>query len=656
MPIRRLFDLIPTLLQRLSPCMLMSPISVAQYIDPDAEPFDLIIFDEASQMPTYEAVGAMARGKHVVIVGDPKQMPPTSFFVTNTVDEENIEMEDLESILDDCLALSMPSKHLLWHYRSRHESLIAFSNAEYYENKLLTFPSPDNIQSKVIAVPVEGFYDKGKTRQNRQEAEAVVNEIIRRLSDGELRKKSIGVVTFSSVQQNLIEDLLSDVLDHSPELERYSNAASEPLFIKNLENVQGDERDVILFSVGYGPDANGRISMNFGPLNRNGGERRLNVAVSRARYEMIIFSSLRSDMIDLNRSSSVGVAGLKRFLEYAEKGETTHSRTTGNSDEPSIAELIAAGIRRLGYTVHTNIGCSGYKIDVGIVDETSPSEYLLGILCDGKNYRNTKTARDREIVQNNVLKQLGWNICRVWTLDWYESKEAVLGAIMQTVEQLKKDRITTPKKVSKTEFIQTFIQPLQEKETEIIQEETVLTEGVPYTPALLDPASDIPEDFFHTNNRRKVLAQLKNIVQVESPVSRALVCKRVMSLWNISRQTQRFENYMDEMIRKGEFFVSKHEELSFLWDNKQQYQDYTIYRAPSDREPADLPPEEVANGVKDILKQQISIPLPDLVKTAGQLFGFARSGPNIDAAMMRGIQEAIRRDYVKLNGGRIVIA
>ena len=210
---------IPTLLSRMCPCMLMSPLSVAQFIDTDADKFDLIVFDEASQMPTYEAVGAIARGKNVIIVGDPKQMPPTSFFSVNTIDEDNIEMEDLESILDDCLALSIPSKYLLWHYRSKHESLIAFSNSEYYDNKLMTFPSPDNIESKVRIVNINGYYDKGKSRQNRAEAQAVVDEIARRLRSEELRKKSIGVVTFSIVQQALIEDLLSDLFIFYPELE-----------------------------------------------------------------------------------------------------------------------------------------------------------------------------------------------------------------------------------------------------------------------------------------------------------------------------------------------------------------------------------------------------------------------------------------------------
>ncbi|MBQ5512432.1 MAG: DUF4011 domain-containing protein, partial [Bacteroidales bacterium] len=291
--IRTIFDQLPNLLPRLCPCMLMSPMSVAQYLTLTDKPqFDLTIFDEASQMPTSDAVGAIARSRNVIITGDPKQMPPTSFFSSTQTDEENIEVEDLESILDDALALNIKSRNLLWHYRSKHESLITFSNHEYYDNSLLTFPSPDNRTSKVTLVKVDGYYDRSKSRCNPAEAKAVVEEVERRLSDPELSKRSIGIVTFSIVQQHLIDDMLTDLFAQKPNLEAIANNEQEPLFCKNLESVQGDERDVILFSVGYGPDKDGKVSMNFGPLNQKGGERRLNVAVSRARYEMKIFSTL----------------------------------------------------------------------------------------------------------------------------------------------------------------------------------------------------------------------------------------------------------------------------------------------------------------------------------------------------------------------------
>ncbi|MBF1559512.1 MAG: DNA helicase, partial [Prevotella salivae] len=317
--LRDLFDNITTLLPRLCPCMLMSPMSVAQFLTLSQSKFDLVIFDEASQMPTSEAVGAIARGKSVIVVGDPKQMPPTSFFSSTSVGEDEADIDDLDSILDDCHSLGIPSLQLNWHYRSKHESLIAFSNNEYYDGELITFPSIDDQTTKVKYCYVDGVYDKGGRRSNRMEAETIVEDIVKRLQSSNHAKYSIGVIAFSQVQQNLIEDLLADKLDKDKKLREAADELYEPIFIKNLENVQGDERDIILFSIGYGPDKDGKVSMNFGPLNNNGGEKRLNVAVSRARREMIVYSSLKASQIDLRRTKARGVEGLKHFLEYAEQ-------------------------------------------------------------------------------------------------------------------------------------------------------------------------------------------------------------------------------------------------------------------------------------------------------------------------------------------------
>lgn len=671
--IRKLFDQIPTLLPRMCPCMLMSPISVAQYIDIDADKFDLIVFDEASQMPTYEAVGAIARGKNVVIVGDPKQMPPTSFFSVNTVDEDNIEMEDLESILDDCLALSIPSKYLLWHYRSKHESLIAFSNSEYYDNKLMTFPSPDNIESKVRRIAVDGYYDKGKSRQNQAEAQAVADEIARRLRSEELRKKSIGVVTFSVVQQALIEDLLSDLFIFHPELETFALECEEPLFIKNLENVQGDERDVILFSVGYGPDAEGRVSMNFGPLNRAGGERRLNVAVSRARYEMIIFSTLRSDMIDLNRTSSIGVASLKRFLEYAEKGIKRPLNISNKiylpDEETSIEKIIADKLRSLGYTVHTDIGCSGYKIDIGIVDTQNPSSYQLGIICDGKNYKRTKTVRDREIVQYNVLKALGWNICRIWTMDWWEKPDEVIAAIQKRIaqradsdkEKEEKETVGAKQKqnTEKPEVLKATYPTISKKQLAFnlaaaIKEDRYKKRKAAYQKAILTAGQYPASDFFLERSIPILLSQIKEIMENEAPISQSLICQKINTAWGISRISQT-GSHLDALIRRLNFYRTRHHGIDFLWLDKAQYRTYSQFRTDSNRAATDLPPEEIANAVKYVLTDSVSLPLPDLAKACAKLFGFPRMGSNIEASMQRGIQEAVKRNYAKVENGRIMI-
>lgn len=659
--IRKLFDQIPTLLSRMCPCMLMSPISVAQYIDADADKFDLIVFDEASQMPTYEAIGAIARGKNIVIVGDPKQMPPTNFFSVNSVDEENIEMEDLESILDDCLALSMPSKYLLWHYRSKHESLIAFSNSEYYDNKLLTFPSPDNIESKVKLIQIEGFYDKGKSRQNKSEAQAVVDEIARRLRDESLRKKSIGVVTFSSVQQSLIEDLLSDLFVSNPDLETLALECEEPLFIKNLENVQGDERDIILFSVGYGPDSNGRVSMNFGPLNRIGGERRLNVAVSRARYEMIIYSTLRSDHIDLNRTSAMGVVGLKRFLEYAERGERSITNNQiATESVASIESIVADRLRAIGYTVHTNIGCSGYRVDIGIVDNDNPSKYKLGILCDGDNYKRTKTIRDREIVQNSVLKLLGWNICRIWTMDWWENPDAVIESI--------KNAINTANQPEPIQRVQPYVRkessPVISKSNEIKSSNNNPNRVKPsdkesserkYKSVSLDAIESTTEDLMQPENKRKIVSQITQLITNEAPISKTLLYKKIIQAWGLTRLGQRIEAYFDALIDECGYFRTGCDDSVFLWIDEEQHHSYTIFRTDSGRDATDLAPEEVANGIKHILTDEISLPITDLRRISAQLFGFARTGTHVENAMQRGIEEAVNKGYVRIENDRVIV-
>ena len=399
--------------------MLMSPLSVAQYLDVDAPKFDLVVFDEASQMPTNEAVGAMVRGLSTIIVGDPQQMPPTSFFSVSATDEDEADTDDLESILDDCIALSMPSRYLGWHYRSKHESLIAFSNQNYYNGRLITFPSADDMVPHVTWQHVDGYYDYGKTRTNRAEAEAIVAEAIKRMQ--QRPERSIGIVAFSKQQSDLIEDVMNEELAKRPELERQNQEAEEPLFVKNLENVQGDERDIILFSVGYGPDKEGHVSMNFGPLNKAGGERRLNVAVSRARYEMKIFSTLQPEQIDERRTQAEGVLGLKSFLKNIQ-------------DQNFMISQIAEALSHRGYEVRTGVGTSAFHLDLAVVDPTNPQRYVLGIICDGDGYYQMKTVRDREVVQPSVLNMLGWKLMHVWSVDWLLHPELTIKRIL---DQLK---------------------------------------------------------------------------------------------------------------------------------------------------------------------------------------------------------------------------
>ncbi len=648
-PIRKLFDNIPNLLPRMCPCMLMSPISVAQYIDPAFPKFDLVIFDEASQLPTSEAVGAIARGENVVVVGDPNQLPPTSFFTAEHVDEENLEIEDLESVLDDCLALAMPQQKLEWHYRSRHESLIAYSNAKYYENSLLTFPSPDDIVSRVKYIHVDGFYDKSGTRQNRAEAEAVVKEIVRRISDEKLRQESIGVVTFSLVQQILIDDLLSEEYRKNPELETLADSMYEPILIKNLENVQGDERDVIMFSIGYGPDKDGNVSMNFGPLNRDGGWRRLNVAITRARKEMQVFATITPDMIDLDRTDADGVAGLRGFLEFAQRGTAAlPKRTAVTMENDSLAEFLAAEIEKMGYKTRCNIGCSEYKIDIGVINPDDPESYILGIRCDGQRYLESGTARDRCISQPSVLSGLGWNIHNVWILDVYDNAAKVLAGIGNRIEAELEAYRNPPAPVVEEKKPEPV--PAVEEEPEEAPKKpanSVVYES--YNPSVMGKA----EDFYEPKSDTKLRRICEAVIGTEAPVSTDVLIRKVISAFDITRVTEKAEERIREIL--SELPVTEID--GFIWQNEVMPDSFTIYRTPDERDEkrsmGDIPPQEIANAVNEIIKSQISMTRADLVRVTASVFGYSRIGGAIESAVEKGITCAIEKGFVKEENGRI---
>lgn len=661
MSLRRLFDQTPTLLRRLCPCMLMSPISVAQYIDPGFPKFDLVIFDEASQLPTSEAVGTIARGENVVVVGDPKQLPPTNFFSSNRFEEENSEKEDLESLLDDCLAISMPQESLKWHYRSRHESLIAYSNMKYYDNTLYTFPSPRDLVSEVKLIRPEGFYDKGRTKQNRAEAQAIVAEILRRLRDEELRGDSIGVVTFSSVQQNLIDDMLFEEFKKHPELEELDRNSREPVFVKNLENVQGDERDVILFSVGYGPDAQGNLSMNFGPLNRDGGWRRLNVAISRARKSMVVYSVLRSDQIDLSRTRSEGVAGLKGFLEFAEKGRNVLAQRADSAavKEDSLVKEIAGAIAETGYEVKCNIGCSRFKMDMGIVDPKDRETYLLGILLDGENCAKAATARDRFVLQPEVLNGLGWNVMRVWTLDWLDDRDRVLGEIGAALQSLEADRITggnsggnAGENSGKTEE-KFSAGPVEFEKVE----EGTGNAREPYRTAKL-PAMGKAEAFYEPQTRKKIEKALRTVLEQEAPVSRRLLMRRVLEAWGIARAGARVESIFAAALKSVGKKTTRDENMEFLWRKDQIPSEYAIYRVGEEedgrRSMDDIPSEEILNALTEVLKEQASMAEPDLIRETAKKFGFSRMGNVIENAVGYALKKGIEGGVLKvLDNGNI---
>lgn len=653
--IRKLFDQIPTLLPRIAPCMLMSPISVAQYFDVSKKHFDILIFDEASQLPTCEAVSALARAKQAVIVGDPKQMPPTSFFSTIKLDEENMDVEDLESILDDCLSLSVPSKYLLRHYRSKHESLIAFSNVNYYENKLLTFPSSDDLNRKVKYHQVKGFYDKGKTRTNKFEADEIVEFVKSHYNNPQKRKLSLGVVTFSQTQQNLIEDKLQKLFMSNPKLEEFANESDEPLFIKNLENVQGDERDIILFSVCYAPDEEGKMSMNFGPLNRDGGWRRLNVAVTRARYEMHIFATLHTDQIDLSRTSSEGVAGLKAFLHFAEKGHLSvrpeDVQETINKQHLSVS--ISKKLQEKGFDVKCNIGTSGFKVDIGIVHPNKPQQYILGIVIDGHYYYNAQTTNDREMVMPSVLKALGWNVHRIWTMDWLENATKIIDAIVEKVKHLQTQPDVKEETIEKP-VAEPVFEPIKSIPVEVVTN-NITTKLKPYIAASLTSISSAnSETIFEFQNRNTIKQHIQSLVDTEAPISKSLLYKKVLQAWNTSRAGARLDKHLEGIIKEMNVVETNHHQ-PFYWSNNTAL-DYYRSNDTEKRNMEDIAPEEVIIALEEVVTNNLSIEENELIRYLARTFGFAKVGKQIDALLRYTIDEAVKQDKVRRENDRIKVA
>lgn len=677
--VRRLFRQIPNLLPRLCPCMLMSPLSAAQYLDTDREPFDLVVFDEASQLPTCKAVGALARGRSAVVVGDPNQMPPTAFFKGDISNGDASEEDDLESILDECLAIGMPQTHLLWHYRSRHESLIAFSNSQFYENRLYTFPSVNDRESRVRLVQTDGFFDRGGSRQNRAEAQAVVEELLRRFRTPGLRKASVGVVTFNISQQNLIDDLFTEACTRDGELEKWAFERTEPLFIKNLENVQGDERDVILFSVGYGSDREGKVSMNFGPLNREGGWRRLNVAVSRAREEMTVFSTITHEQIDLTRTNSRGAAALKAFLAYARNGSIkAASQSLNQREESGLADNICHLLQRSGYRVQQQVGHSAYRIDIGVVDPRDGGRYLAGILLDGPSYRDAKTVRDRELGQESVLKGLGWELIRIWSIDWLDNPRKEADRLLERLDQLKKRSPASAG--SDTEGVQTV-----QDAPEPVEQKNEKPEGPPKTAGQPKPkplseeniqlyhGAKLPEirmsieEYISPQFENIVSEKIKLVMKTEAPVSESLLMKRVLQSCGIPRGSGRIYTHSMELYRSLGIRITEQEGGRFLWREDQDPDNYSGFRVTGEganrREARDIPQQEAANGVCAILEEQIGMPKADLLREAVKRFGYMRAGAQALASMERGVEWAVKSgritvdkaDYTRIAEHRTVL-
>lgn len=446
MPPRKLLSDANELTMRLKPCFLMSPLSVAQYLPADCGLFDMVIFDEASQMTIGDAIGVIARGRQLVVVGDPKQLPPTNFFVKGDLDygggEEYSTTEDLESVLDECLANGLYSAHLNWHYRSRHEGLIAFSNRNYYGDLLNTFPAAAmngrlGVSFQLVA---RASYDHA-THTNRREAEAIVDFLFARLSDPSERRRSWGVVAFSVAQQRLIEEIIEkrrEGLDWAADF--FDSAKPDAFFVKNLESVQGDERDVIMFSIAYAPDDKGRFAMSFGPINRMGGERRLNVAITRAKESVVVFASVHGADIRAERTDSVGVKHLKALMIYAETGRLEgDSEQTSNKRADGVVGDVRDFLESKGYVVEENFGRSTMPIELAVRHPNAANRHLLAIEFDGPMYASQKTVRDRDVLRPAILENLGWKHFRLWSMDWVFDRKRVRQRLLDALEGSARD-------------------------------------------------------------------------------------------------------------------------------------------------------------------------------------------------------------------------
>ena len=648
MPIRQLVQNLPTLMPRLKPCLLMSPLSVAQYLDANHAQFDVVIFDEASQIPVWDAVGAIARGRQLVCVGDTKQLPPTSFFNRGDSDGDDGadgELQDLESILDEALSIGLPKLTLQWHYRSRHESLIAFSNATYYDNALITFPSPFTEDTGVRFQRVQGVYDRGGARSNRAEADAIVRAVEAHYLDPVQRRRSIGVVTFNQAQQSLIERMLDERRRAVPQLDAaLAQATQEPLFIKNLENVQGDERDVIYFSITYGPDAAGKVSLNFGPLNLEGGHRRLNVAISRARQNVVIFSTLMPEQIDLSRVRASGVRDLKHYLEFAIRGPRAlaeQSMPTGREpDSPFEAQVIAL-LRQNGWEAHPQVGVSGYRIDIGVVDPRAPGRYLLGVECDGASYHSGATARDRDRLRQLVLEGLGWELHRIWSTDWWLDPEAPARRLLARLEQL----AAQPLEQEPTPPVEQIAEP----EPESAAATPAQAPGLPvYRVTPLEGGA--PDDFHERAALATLRAQLVNTIELEGPILRELLFRRVARAWGQPRMSRRIEELLTRLAPHAPDSAGVYwprEAAPATWDGVR----IPSTAAESRRAIDEISREELANAALHVLQQQGSTSVDSLARAVCRLFGIARTTADAEARIVGALAHGRASGLITLDNG-----
>lgn len=677
-PIRTLLAEAGRVSQQLKPCFMMSPLSVSQFLPPDLT-FDVVIFDEASQVRPGDAIGSIYRGRQLIVAGDNRQLPPTSFFdrigdVDDTYDSDALDLFD--SVLDLCRsAAQVPDLPLRWHYRSRHESLITFSNREFYGGSLITYPGAvtdgDDLGVVFRHVP-NGVYERGGARDNPIEAATVVERVLWFAEHHP--DLSVGVVAFSEAQATRIGWEIEAARRQRPDLDAwFQEDRLDGFFVKNLENVQGDERDIILFSVGYGFDEAGKLTMNFGPLNQEGGHRRLNVAITRARRRVEVISSITA--ADIRDTPSAGVGHFKRYLDYAERGAEALVAIDGDdAGEPespfevSVRDTIAGW----GHEVVSQVGHAGYRIDLGIRHPEHPGTYLLGIECDGAAYHSSAVARDRDRLRQDVLEGLGWTLHRVWGPSWYRDRpgeEARLRRAIAAALALPTaddgdggedgdgaSAVAAPAEGPGSAQTATTavgspdgadapgaaspgadgVEAAIDVEIEHIDLDGPPGWVVPYAPATLAVrVGHVGVD--DLRSRADLLVDLVAVVDIEGPVHRGRCADALREPWGITRMTARtraaIDQALDTLVAQGTFVVL---DESFV---ARPHQPSTLVRGAIDgddrsvRHPGEVPPGELQAALEQLVADSHTIAEDDLTTQVARLFGWPRRTPDVIAAL-----------------------
>jgi len=661
LPIRQLLERAGPVIQQIKPIFLMSPLSVAQYLKPGSMSFDLLVVDEASQIEPVDALGAVARCRQMVVVGDERQLPPTRFFAKLTGndddreedDELTFQAKDAESILDLCLAKGLPHRMLNWHYRSKHQSLIAVSNKQFYDNRLFIIPSPYDAVAgmglKFHYLP-DAYYDRGNTRTNPKEARIVAEAVIRHAR--ETPGMTLGVATFSVAQRQAVQNELELLRKAHPDTEEFfSRGTSEPFFVKNLENIQGDERDVIFISLGYGRTKEGFISMSFGPLNSDGGERRLNVLISRAKLRCEVFSSITGDDVDLSRSKGRGIAALKMFLSFAQTGKLGIAEETGRDADSIFEEQVAARLTALGYDVKTQIGAAGFFVDLAVGDTEKPGRFVLGIECDGAQYHSSRSARDRDRLRQNVLEAHGWVLHRIWSTDWFLRPEEETAKVVQAIEAATAHwRETDERAADSVAAVPIRFTVHEEAEVDVVPVEvgTERAAIAPYEEAKLLVRRQLDP---HETPVSEMMKHVVRVVAVEGPIHESEIVVRIRSAWGLARAGSRIRDAVQTAIkaskRKGDiaggpFYVVPKQTI--IVRSRGDVESQTL------RRPEILPPEEVMIAIVQVVEDNYGAERDQLVQAVARLFGFGATSAQLREVVEGALTELLDSGRLRLDG------